>query len=1218
MPRIAQALQQVLIAYTQKKTIDRSIHNSQKNAFFVKIVTLVDADQLTLQTLIDTLSQSKNNSAAIFHKAGLWHKKPSLDSQAAQHVATLFRVLGYPIRDNTLQRIISGEIENIEESLKQQSFARISRDWQLAPYDSLARQRMEHELKGQLHLNNKDNCHRSLAEAFYEKYKELNEPQEKNNAESLIQDLSTLHKLQPLFFVETVFEITRKFENNARYMTLIINYLNENADNDENKQALQKALINSHPHIALHAILAGKNASHFYKLDSAMQNKVQQELFIAAREGEDVAQKNAKLCLEEIKRVADEKLSAFYPNQPEEEKKAALVAMAVKTIPTKKSNQFLESLEKKAVASIAAYLATRPNKAKRAFFSTLHTEITGKGISLEVLSTALAEVSEDELFYKRTGRNEKSGAAKCMAELYYLATGKKLTAKDLSALVHTKMFPSNPDSTLACYCTHVANGGPRLADKRFETVCSQALAEVRVLRHISTRINTEKRLKAEAQYQEALIKAGLEQAHKSITYDHRFDPQGHVILEVCLTDEDYQALYYSVTEERVPANSEEEISPEEAKKYLAELLTIDPSKPTYCNLDVKGHDELLKAYTIWATTTKEKPNRKLGSAVEAFIDSPSRSSTIALQEEMEMHMRLSSRVLQRIIPAAEISPEQWNAIHNEAAGMINTLVQAEFQSALIHSYNAKESTLDFSKLNYSLDKARADLAPECKKALINACRTVLDTENEKNKFNQIFAQRKTQLTKKLFKETPATALAYLRTDVDNNLAARISATDKTAHDKKIGAGEQAVRIAYLNIYNAFKGTVTPHSAVRALARVPSLAYQDFALIGNNHTESVRDTADKLRHNYTLLQKLLGGYQGPMTYNLLTSLHSKLWDRTVDHSNRQRSSAARIQKGAHCFNREQVLAGHLDSLWYVQNIAVNQHSNNLSYPGGIWGDGATAEATLMGEIALLHNFAQHAYFLPPALQEKVKQEYAKVHMEYVSFLKNNTQGRLYFKDSREGQAVIARLTAFKTYMVNNKDGLKECKTDTLTELAGKALIKMMSTNQHWDKQFGMLVQSLSVFTALVSLAGCKSANERLQLMAGRAYYLASLQDKPKDQYHKAEKALYRAFRNYINGSKNTAQLQQALDKAFNQHNVYGVATQYSEEDQGAPAKTQKSSNKDKGNLKMTEGNTNIAENGHVQFFYQKCASPLQPHKGNHAEKLMNAVYEDSDRPTATQR
>lgn len=708
---------------------------------------------------------------------------------------------------------------------------------------------------------------------------------------------------------------------------------------------------------------------------------------------------------------------------------------------------------------------------------------------------------------------------------------------------------------------------------------------------------------AEALYQQKLIAKAIDICKGNIG-DLRFDPQGHVLIDVILDKNDYAELRQNINDAILTSfNLQPDISNELQQYFndttLETLLNLQPDRPTLCNIDIKEIPQLEDAFKAWL------PQEAI-PAINALMNSFSRSSVIPLQEEMELHMRLISRILQEKM--GEHDNWDWDKVRNNAAKLINKEVAAQFYEAIKTSYDPKTNEINIATLNEKLDQAREIIAPKCRELLINSCLNLLPG------FNAEYTQKYKSIDNKDFTKKTATGQDYLRTDNTNHISTRITGTDKTAHHKEEGI---ATRLVHRNVYKLENQNliVKPLSKVNIEARVPSIAVKEWS-----HTEAVYAVKDVLAENYALLQKQLGGYEGPMVYNLLTSLHNRLWDRTpkIEAKNRQRASAARILKGAHLFNAEQVSNNKPNSLWYVQNIAVNQHTKNLNYHS--WdGDSATSEATVMAEIAMLSTFNQQNANLSPALKSKIEETYQKVHAEYVNFLNNYKQGDRYFKDSEEGKRVIKLLVEFKGFLksaaglkegdvslpeLNPKTELTTEENASLTELATKALIKMMATNQHWNKQYGMLVQSLSVFIEMASQTGCKSANERYQAVSGRVELLNNINEKTTSERSAEQNDIFKALQTFVNNPEiSPADLQMTLDTAYNNHNLYGVATALSEEDQGASSKVERTASEEKGVI--TEWNTNKAETGYLSYLFQEKSGKMQAHKIELAEEIKAA-------------
>jgi len=664
------------------------------------------------------------------------------------------------------------------------------------------------------------------------------------------------------------------------------------------------------------------------------------------------------------------------------------------------------------------------------------------------------------------------------------------------------------------------------------------------------RFEADKIAKENAQREDALVKKGFQEAKKQL----RFDTQGRMIV-------------------------------------VGDVV---------CSLDVKKtiFENLFVGWVAGEGSLNERS--ALAKAARALFDLPSRSSIIPLQEEMEMHMRLVSRVIAKHAVGFNILVENsggWKFICDRAAIEINKKVKEKFQAALLKAYDGNNNPkITISILNKELSAARKELALFAKQVLLQ---TLLGVGVEKNDLETSIDN----IDEHAFQQTTATNLKYIRTDLDLQSCVELSETDITAHHKKKQDDHyySATRIVHRNHYDG--KNVMPSLRAGLAIRVPSIAVVNEL----EHAEAVRDVAHQLRDNYKLIQDQLGGYDGPMTYNLLTSLHSKLWDITADRKNRQRKSAARIFKGAHLFNRDQVLDKKSNSLWYVQNIAVNQHTNNLDYNSF---DDATAEATVMAEIAMLSNFAANAACLPPAMRAQIENEYTEVHAEYVNFLRSNVQGDLYFRHSDEGKQVVERLKLFKQYLSVNKKALVVDNVP-VTELAMKTLMKIMSMDKHWEKSYGALVQSLSIYIEYASQGGCKSANERYHMIAGTVDVLDSSEkvdpSKEEDVRVKVVNAM-RSFLNEDDDKHNLKEVRASLNNALNELNLHGADV--GKEDQGSANKQEASHptlfTPKSGEVSRGEMNTNVGLPPDFTNVYAEGASAMQAHKGDHVADLKVAL------------
>jgi hypothetical protein len=1190
------SLRATLQKYVDSK--DKSGSDQVKRDFFMEIIDLIDIDALTLSSLFMLLRDEKIDLKKLFYTVG-----NATSSGAAKHLGEIFTSLtgAKPSKSSMTTIVNGGDKSEIEQIFNQVVMSK----WKRNPYDDNARLRLEHELKAAIvDLNDIGNSNKTLSQAIYDELV-LSEDFTKFRNHLLI-----IQRKCPDFISELMMDLHKihlnavsKFADFYAVLSQIqLHQLSPEEqvvtrEDQKNLQELQTNLLRADPGITTEIILdqyrsrkTGKLAvDNFYKLSPEFQQTVQQNLFLLGRQGDDAAEKTSRGIY--LKAQQDLQLGQQeYSDKSHEDIIANLVENNDKLAVA--LNQKELTTNKSARAIIDAYLATGPNHFKRGFFNAVYGGLNSN-IALQVILTKAK-------FYKDANGNvtlfdtwkgaKNSAAAKCIKDLFNLIRDNALNEDEFSRLVNQGELPK-----LAAYDRRtrtivkneiksrlLAPSGPEknwlgeLVKIKYDEVQHKAPVLQRYKAEITQRFETI--------YQSALIENGLENAGGI----PRFDPQGHIVTEVTLS---------------LPSDSS-----------MPEVLNLDREKlTTLCNLDIVG-TPLEEKFEQWAKDQNQAidlvDSDRLANAVDALMQSSSRSSIIPLQEEMEFHMRLSSRVIQKhltpevmqryftnhfnenVIPVT--INELWQDIHNTAAQSINVKVKQVFQQALVESFKKgippQVDRLNIVKLNSLMDAQRRQLAHYSKIAFVEACDEVMKKNG--GDFKALYdTQVRPNIRKEDFHKMTATGQDYLRTDASNNTALRIRHTDDTAHNKS--KTYRADRPLYRTQYAVDADgvpTVAPLSQANVEVRIPSLA-----LIDLDHDDSVYAVKKALAANYQGIKQRCGGYDGVMVYNLLTSLHTKFYDMTVDYKNRQRKSAARILKGSHLFNQEQLDKGNRTSLCYVQNIAVNQHTNNLGHDSF---DDATAEATLMTEMAMLSTFAQHAADLPPTLRDRIGTEsnsaYKSAHSHYLKFLRSHAPNELadqYFKDSQQGKVVIQQLTRLKAYLQRNIGSLHVVANVTpLPELATKVLLKMMATNLHWEKQYGMLVQSLSIFIEQASIAGCKTANERYQAVSNRVQLLTSINEK----HNKGEPLpafsadVITALERFLNSPlepnnaspKALNELQKSLDTAYHHSKLHGAVNAVIEEDQPSKVPT----------------NNNLFQH----------AKKMQAHHANHATQLNDAV------------
>lgn len=188
----------------------------------------------------------------------------------------------------------------------------------------------------------------------------------------------------------------------------------------------------------------------------------------------------------------------------------------------------------------------------------------------------------------------------------------------------------------------------------------------------------------------------------------------------------------------------------------------------------------------------------------------------------------------------------------------------------------------------------------------------------------------------------------------------------------------------------------------------------------------------------------------------------------------------------------------------------------------------------------------------------------------------------------------------------ENSLTQAPAINLQELIVQVLFKMTANSDYQKKQFGTLIQTLSIFIEPISQAGCKSANERYQAISGRVELLKSMNGILPAQRSAFHNQIISTLQNYLKGSVKAKSIQAAMDLAYNKHNLYGASI-FSEEDQGAGSKVKATSNTDNPG-KISEFNTNYAETNYLSRLMQKFAGAMQAHKA-HLAKVFTELFNE---------
>ncbi|QBR83488.1 hypothetical protein E3983_03375 [Legionella israelensis] len=1087
--------------YIRKK--NNKAHNSVKKRFFQKIHMLMRENRLTVYNLTDALEnifkEGEQNDLFWSKSAG----GPSPYSQAGILMKRVYGALGVHINDITMGGIITKGLSKYRKGLLEYPYHR----WQKHPFVKNATVTLDHNLKGLLSFQENDYHNKNLAECLKHGFE----------TDPLIlteKRLLLLYQQVPRYFSQVIYDLYQLSleEENADFFIHNLGII------ARQYPELAKPIGEAHPQIATHLVC--NNPQFFFELSQAMQKNVylqlKEENHFVLTQINLVIPLNRPETTDEIKEAIVED---FYRNRQDRRQTRRLLA---------------NFQTPSALNTIDKYLSDKKRSDyKKEFFLQLGRAIQKEGLTTELLKRHFLKADQNKLFKKWSGVHNSS-AMHLLVELYKLANfvepEEQLDSRDV--LAH---LSREGNSALSDF-----NGRQRkhLASIVKETLTHPGKAKTSLLEHViatkahtyhsynhfvqKTQADTQKI--REAQFQTYLIEKALTKAeamvHNGRQADLIFDPQGHLLIPVTLTPADHialQQLFYPLGYEEVF-----DLEKELGRAYTSTI---------FCNLDISGLNTNL--YPDFKSQFKQRMGGvSLNGVLDRYFTSGERNSIIALQEELMMHVTLSLRALEKTIHSKLLSEQQLD----ELMIKINRKVLKKFADILREIKN-DQNEIDFVELNQRLERARHELIPECREFLMD------EIESASNNFTALDHQIRQRLKQEAFKNTTASEWDYLRTDSSGRSVSYISATKEASENKQLGRDRQAVQLVIRNHYEPLTNTVSTHNEGNIEAQVPSIAHNP-----STHLRSVLDVERKLQYDVELLQKKNGHRQAPIIYNLLTSLHGK----TYDLNDGQRKSAARILKGAHLFNFQQIQKGETEALVYVQNIPVDQHTNELSYDAS---DDATSEAALMTDMALLATLNQHSAALPPAARQSISSSLTTAHHHYLNFLPKvhhhyyGHHGNRYFKDSKEGQKVMDDLRRKKIEW-GKADAM--IPSDNLQSLAAQALFKMMANNHHQKKHFGLLAQSLSIFLEEMSLSGSKKADGLYQNVAGRVGLLKSICHEPRAQLSAEKLEVIEALEAFVAGADSVDKLNRALDKAYKQYNLHGAEAVITENDQGGPS------------------------------------------------------------------
>lgn len=605
---------------------------------------------------------------------------------------------------------------------------------------------------------------------------------------------------------------------------------------------------------------------------------------------------------------------------------------------------------------------------------------------------------------------------------------------------------------------------------------------------------------AQTLYMTALIEQATTVARQSPKL--AFDPQGRVLVDVSLSELKRQELMMTISAKTGCSYSSDQAG-------LAKALGRTPSTITTISLDISNIPDL-----------KAQFNQIIAPCIQQQL-APNKMSIIALQQEFHFHLALAGRVYKQIKP--ELTDQQLNDAHHQTMLELNSLIIKIFIEAVGHA-TKRDASIDCSQLNKSLDKARQQLMPKAHQLfmheLINHSGIIFNSDELHNVGTYSLLH--------LAEATAATTNDLVHTDSSRGLATLITGSESTAHNRTAGAD-----FAHRELITCLlkdDGTVAAHSHPRIQIRTPSPVLKaGFAL----DAEYADDVAIKLKAIVAKYQLRGRINKQPdkaraFIYNSYTAINDRLGDTG---GNLQSQSAKHILQGIHIYNT-QALAQTNEIICLILNSSVNGFGDTLGYGS----NSLQKETTLMAELALLYSFYD-------VLLSEEHEQFKSIINDYSQYLSATTRPA-YFSQSAPGENAIHLLHSLK----NKWQKQTPPQTSNLFTQAQLALQQLMAHDLHYKHSHAKLVHTLAVFVEEASVSGCKSGNERTQMINGRVAVLDELLH--KDGPSPIKTALKRIAQADMAA---VILLQSELDKEYNQRGLQGAASLISLVDQGGSAK-----------------------------------------------------------------
>ena len=569
------------------------------------------------------------------------------------------------------------------------------------------------------------------------------------------------------------------------------------------------------------------------------------------------------------------------------------------------------------------------------------------------------------------------------------------------------------------------------------------------------------------QFQQQACMKQLTERATNFALGHRehllYDPQGRFLIDLSLTDIERASF----------------------KKAFGK----EPSKIITLSLDVSEipqlRNDFKKKYMLTEAQLKQL------SAIKGSI--------IPLQQEFHFHLALTARTYAKLRNNT-VSEQQIFKARQHALVAINKRVINEFTGALLRA--TKAGKLDDRKLIQQLDKARKTLYS---KAHHIFCAEIAKIPGEKLTSHMAIVSKND--LKHLAEMTTATGHDLLHTDTGLGLATWISGSNVNA----LNRGEGEKHLADRQIVNI---SLDDKKSTRQRLQIRTSSLDIKKGIPND--QMVRNICHKLnilKHNYSMgkvIPKNALGTQA-FTYNLYITLNDTFG---AQKGNKQSQGARNIFAGAHQYNAMQ-LTSNPPVFCFVQNISVNGFGSRLGFKG----NALSREATLMSNMALIHNL------MPIDSDKKMESKIKEIFDKYRGYLHRSPR-ESFFSKSEEGKTAGKAIKFVQDFWAKKDNRSDVSQQDTFTQAKG-ALKAMMAHNLHHKHSYAKLFQTLSVFVEDASISGCKSGNERAQMINGRVAVLDSVMQRPDSAIAKIITALAHADSKSIKGV--SKQLKKALDK-----------------------------------------------------------------------------------------